>query len=136
MITNFCGEYAFLSNFHGGVEVAYQAAKFTGAHANIAKRIIAESNPGKAKKLARELRSFVREDWQEINLAIMESLVREKFQQEYYKRLLLATGDEMIVEGNSWNDRFYGCVFENGEWVGENHMGKILMKIREELRHG
>lgn len=134
MITSFRDEHAFLSNFQGGVEVAYQAAKFTKEHANIAKMIIAENNPGKAKKLARELRSFVREDWNEVNLGIMESLVREKFQYEPFKRLLLATGEAMIIEGNSWGDSYWGCILENGEWVGENRLGKILMKIREELR--
>jgi predicted NAD-dependent protein-ADP-ribosyltransferase YbiA (DUF1768 family) len=40
---------------------------------------------------------------------------------------LLATGDQEIVEGNTWNDKFWGK--HNGE--GMNHLGIMLMTIRE-----
>ena len=43
--------------------------------------------------------------------------------------LLLATGDAKIVEGNTWGDVFWGVC--NG--VGENHLGEILMKVRQDL---
>jgi predicted NAD-dependent protein-ADP-ribosyltransferase YbiA (DUF1768 family) len=43
--------------------------------------------------------------------------------------MLKATGDEELVEGNWWNDTFWGVC--NG--VGENNLGKLLMKIRAEL---
>lgn len=43
---------------------------------------------------------------------------------------LLSTGTAELVEGNWWNDRYWGVC--NGR--GENHLGKILMRIREELK--
>jgi predicted NAD-dependent protein-ADP-ribosyltransferase YbiA (DUF1768 family) len=47
---------------------------------------------------------------------------------------LLATGDEELVEGNGWGDRFWGKVDD----IGENNLGKILMGVRRELgeNHG
>jgi predicted NAD-dependent protein-ADP-ribosyltransferase YbiA (DUF1768 family) len=45
---------------------------------------------------------------------------------------LLATGTQEIVEGNTWGDTFWGQV--NGK--GQNKLGKLLMKIRDELMEG
>lgn len=45
---------------------------------------------------------------------------------------LLATGDEEIVEFVNWRDTFWG--WDINLKTGENHLGKILMKIREGLR--
>ena len=42
---------------------------------------------------------------------------------------LLKTRDTELVEGNTWGDIYWGVC--NG--VGENHLGKILMRIRSEL---
>ena len=46
------------------------------------------------------------------------------------KEKLLATGDEHLEEGNTWGDTTWGTV--NG--IGENRLGKILMKVRNELQ--
>ena len=35
-----------------------------------------------------------------------------------------------LIEGNVWNDTFWGVC--NGK--GHNHLGKILMKVRDEIR--
>jgi predicted NAD-dependent protein-ADP-ribosyltransferase YbiA (DUF1768 family) len=43
---------------------------------------------------------------------------------------LLETGDAELVEGNWWDDTFWGVC--NG--VGQNNLGKILMDTRRELR--
>ena len=49
-----------------------------------------------------------------------------------YRTLLLETGNEYIQEGNWWNDTFWGfCLKTN---TGENKLGKLIMKIRNELR--
>ncbi len=47
---------------------------------------------------------------------------------------LLATGDAELIEGNTWGDRVWGVDLYRG--AGENHLGKILMRIRDELRDG
>jgi ribA/ribD-fused uncharacterized protein len=73
----------------------------------------------------------LRSDWTEIRLEIMEKIVRAKFwQNPHLARKLVATGDQKLVEGNRWNDTFWGVC----RGVGENHLGKILMRVREELR--
>jgi hypothetical protein len=48
---------------------------------------------------------------------------------------LLNTGDEELVEGNTWNDTFWGCTRKtDGAWKGNNMLGKLLMEIRENYR--
>ena len=42
----------------------------------------------------------------------------------------MATRDRVLIEGNDWGDTFWGMT--DGE--GENHLGKILMRVRAELR--
>jgi len=65
----------------------------------------------------------------------MEEIVRAKFtQNECLREMLLATGDAVLEEGNTWNDTFWGVHLKNGQ--GQNHLGRILMKVREELRAG
>ena len=60
----------------------------------------------------------------------MRELLRQKFAHPDLRRLLLATGDAELVEGNTWGDTFWGTV----DGKGENHLGKILTRIRTELQ--
>jgi len=137
MIKSFTGEYRFLSNFYPAVVVldgkeyptvehAYQAAK-TADEAEREKIRLAAS-PVQAKRLGKVV--SLRSDWDAVKLQIMEDLLRQKFSIPHLKDKLLSTGDKELVEGNWWGDTFWG-VYE-GE--GENHLGRLLMKIRDELR--
>lgn len=49
----------------------------------------------------------------------------------HQKLMLLATGDAVLKEGNTWNDVFWGVSLKTGQ--GENNLGKILMRVREKL---
>lgn len=138
MIDSFRGGYRYLSNFaespvefedkiYRTTEHAYQASKTFDI--NEREEIRNALTPGKAKRLGGKV--TLRPDWDQVKLGIMESLCRQKFTKcELYKAGLLATGDQELVEGNNYNDTFWGVC--NGK--GENHLGKILMKIRAELR--
>lgn len=137
MISDFSGEFAFLSNFHparvvfGGivfptVEHAFQAAKSERREDWIA--IAALPTAGKAKRAGRKVQ--LREDWEQLKVEIMTELVRRKFQNPDLRQQLLATGDQELVEGNTWNDRFWGVC----KGKGENHLGKILMFVRRRLQ--
>lgn len=142
MISSFSGQYNFLSNFffwsvkYEGIsystnEHAYQATKTTDGQERL--RLSQIPNPGAVKRAGRSLQ--LRPDWEEIKIVVMADLLRLKFAPKSYPaHLLLSTGDEHLVEGNHWHDRFWGAENVQGHWVGQNHLGKLLMQIREELR--
>ena len=142
MITSFRGPWTRLSNYaicsvwYGGhiypsTEHAYQAAKF--GNEDYQQQIRNAATPNVAKKIARslEVAGYRRKDWDEVKIGIMRELLAEKFSQEAEKLVLLATGDEELVEGNWWGDRFWG---QCPVGTGENWLGKLLMELRAELR--
>lgn len=67
-----------------------------------------------------------------MKLGVMLELVQKKFHPIFMQNRLLATDNAELVEGNYWGDRFWGVC--KGE--GENHLGKILMRVRKELHDG
>jgi ribA/ribD-fused uncharacterized protein len=84
-----------------------------------------------AKKRAQEI--TLRDNWDEIRLEVMEDVLRSKFTlNPSLKEKLLNTGDKILIEGNHWNDTFWGIVLKTGK--GENNLGKLLMKLRSELK--
>lgn len=135
-ITRFEDEFQFLSNFYEcevefeglkfpSVEAAYQAAKLL----DINKRAKFQTmTPSEAKRAGKA--SKIRPDWDNIRLSVMETLLRQKFSQPELKNALLMTQDFELIEGNWWKDTFWGVC--NG--VGENHLGKLLMKIRNQIK--
>jgi ribA/ribD-fused uncharacterized protein len=128
-ITSF--KNTFLSNMQGGVERLYQAEK----PANAAQReaILATTDPYAAKRLGGSCDA--RHDWETVKLEIMRRLVAAKFAPgSEFAAKLLATGTVELVEGNTWRDQCWGAVWDGSAWVGHNHLGKILMQIRDELR--
>ncbi len=161
MIGKFRGEHFFLSNMkplenwietEQGVlvptaEHAYQAAKFEDptVHLEIAQARATE-NTDKAhadgvasKDLAHNLIEAgveVRTDWETAKLGVMFVCVRQKFfKNEDLAARLVATGTEELVEGNLWGDVYWG-VSPIGSNTGENHLGRILMRVREQLIEG
>ena len=110
------------------VEHAYQASKFTDPA--VVRRIHSARSAHDSKKIARTYAASVREDWQEIKLSIMEDILRAKLAQHpYVAQKLRETGDAHIIE-DSPKDNFWG---RGPDWEGENHLGKIWMKLRDEL---
>jgi N-glycosidase YbiA len=136
-ITKFRGQYAWLSNMYPAtvkmngfdyptVEHAYQAAK-TRDHGG-QMRIREQLNPVDARAMGNCC--DLRPDWEQIKLTVMAYFLRQKFHIPRFKALLLSTGDAEIIEGNEWGDTFWGVC--RGQ--GDNHLGILLMQIREELR--
>ena len=137
VIDKFDGEYRFLSNFYvSGVvydgvsypssENAYQAAKTLDT---FERDQFVNCTAGQAKRLGQKI--TLREDWEDVKIQIMLSIVRSKFKRPYLRDRLLATGDAILIEGNTWGDTFWGVC----DGKGENWLGKILMVIRSELLH-
>lgn len=89
------------------------------------------ATPGEAKRLGR--RVTIRPDWDAVRLSVMRRGVAAKFTHDGpLGRWLLDTGDALLVEGNTWNDRFWGVC----GGTGENWLGTLLMARRAELRSG
>ena len=71
-------------------------------------------------------------DWETVKNGVMEEVVRAKFSQNPdLLQKLLDTGDPDLTEGNGWHDPYRGVDVRTGR--GENHFGRILMKLRSEL---
>jgi len=136
-INSFDGVYRFLSNFHPcvvyyedlkftSVESAYQSAKCKHIKDRI--RFVKLTAP-QAKQLGKKI--DIRDDWGYIKVDVMRDLIEQKFSVGgKLSEWLLDTGDAILVEGNTWNDTFWGVC--NGK--GQNVLGNLLMERREILR--
>ena len=140
-INSFTGTFEFLSNFLAQPVIYNNRAYKSAEHAyQAAKPLLPEVHDliqeAKTPRDARHLGGLceLRPDWREVKLQVMEDILRYKFSQPHLQERLLATGDKILIEGNTWKDRFWGCERESGKWVGENHLGKLLMKLRDEIR--
>ena len=153
MISNFRGQYGFLSNFYPSpvdfegadytsVEHAFQAAKTLDADDREYIRKL--PTPTEAKRAGRRVE--LRPMWDDIKRDVMYILLTRKFADPKLREELLATGDEILVEGNWWGDTYWGAIHtpyaEGRLWTdphspsfyGENHLGRLLMRIRKEIR--
>jgi len=143
MISKFAGPYVFLSNFYPApipcadtfaatVEHAFQAYK-TGDRAQQA-YVLAAPTPSEAKRRGRAV--TLRPDWEAVKLQVMRFCLDYKFlAQTELAEKLLATGDEWLLEGNTWGDTFWG-VDAQRNYSGDNWLGLLLMARRAELRGG
>jgi hypothetical protein len=153
MIESFSGRWRFLSNFypakieHQGItyptlEHYYVSMKvkndqqIDGKYITMidCRELIAKMpDPAKVKQFGKIIK--LRRDWDDVKLDIMLWGIREKFKHNDLKELLLSTGDEELVEGNWWHDNFFGvCTCGPCYGQGQNNLGKIIMKVRTELR--
>lgn len=137
MINQFRSKYYFLSNFYNspieyeGItylnnESAFQSAKTTSYEERLK---FSNLDSSSAKRKGRHVK--LRHDWEKVKYDIMYEIVLAKFSQnEELKKKLINTGNEHLEEGNTWGDKIWGTV--NG--VGQNNLGKILMRVRGELK--
>ena len=137
-VEGFEGDFRWLSNFFPApveverisfptVEHAYQAAKT--ADRTEREKIAALETPGRAKRAGAKLP--LREGWEAMKVQVMEELILLKFRENPgLCDQLLATGDCYLEETNTWGDCFWGVC----KGAGENHLGRILMRVRALLR--
>lgn len=144
-ISKFDGQYGFLSNFYPAtitydIEVAgitepvtgptlehvYQAAKARTRGGALG--ILAAPSAAAAKAKGRKV--ALRNDWSEQRrLKVMLDLLRLKFAIPGLRMQLLGTKDAWLIEGNTWNDTFWGQFHGKGE----NMLGLLLMQVRHEI---
>ena len=150
MIDKFRGGYEFLRNpypcevvleddmrIYPSVEHAYQASKTL----DLDYRILIQYHRGwlsELKSLGRK--APLRPDWNdELKISIMKDLLEQKWRKSLLKRKLLSTWPHQISEGNNWHDVFWGvcdgtCRQGPHKPFGEDHLGKLHMLIRENIR--
>lgn len=139
MINQFKDDYRFLSNFYPSVieydsilyptvEHFFQAMK---SRDDKDRRFIAGLQyPGQAKKAGRKV--VLRQHWGNLRIGVMSWGLHYKFtKHDDLKQMLISTFPHELVEGNYWNDKFWGVCLKTNE--GENWLGNLLMKLRQEL---
>jgi hypothetical protein len=138
-ILGFFGDYRWLSNFHispvtldgvlySSVENAFQAAKA----APDARTAFLACTPSQAKTLGKQVdMNYPVKYWDSIRSVIMYKLLKSKFSGGSHDLILqlLATKGKYLEETNWWGDKFWGVY----QGVGQNTLGYLLMKVREEL---
>jgi ribA/ribD-fused uncharacterized protein len=100
-------------------------------------RIVRDTiTPMGAKQAGRKVQ--LRQDWEAVKYDVMRTGLEHKFVAgEVLGDWLLATGDALLVEGNTWHDRAWGvCLCEQHNKTGSNWLGVLLMARRAELRGG
>lgn len=117
---------------YSSLEEAFQAASFMGSDDELVEMVKKSHSAHEAQKIAYANINKQRKDWNTKSLEVMEELLRLKIEQNpYVLKKLLETKDYYIVE-DSPKDSFWGWG-ENRD--GDNHLGKLWMKIREEYRN-
>ena len=139
-IDYFTGYFSFLSNnyltpvYHDGIIFqsvlhAYYANKTEDK--NIHKKILNCENFQNLLSLAYRIKDP--ENWENKKFQIMEKLVRDKFRRnkEISEKLILTENRELINTLLEYNEKnlFWGVY----KGKGENNLGRILTKIREDL---
>ncbi len=129
------GSYIYPSS-----ENAYHSFKFDNIwlHHHICE-ILQKVTPDEAKHFVRELKKYYKPDWENCKKDAMYIVVKEKFKQNLNLRAaLISTGDAILVEDTTtWHDNFWGdCTCPQCQYImGQNNLGKILMKVRKELQN-
>ena len=133
-ITSFKG--TFLSNMtacqvvyqgitYPSVENFYQAMKTTDHSLRLE---ISKMNAYESKRFAKTM--DIRSDWDDVKDKVMAYGLKQKFAPgSHLANKLLATGNANLVEGNNWNDVYWGVC----RGKGLNKLGNMLMKIRASL---
>lgn len=126
----FRGNYYFLSNFYPApvkidgrvyscAEAAFQALKCVGYE----DQFVGLSG-SEAKRLGRRLP--MRPDWGTVRVEAMRRVLQQKFSDPVLMTQLRSISG-IIQEDNDWGDTYWGVCRR----VGENHLGKLLMGIRD-----
>lgn len=118
----------FLNNLYK-VPVTYNGMEFSSSEAALQSVKCPERaeefrnlGPEEARRLGQMV--SLREDWKDIREDVMYDVCMAKFSQNpLLCQWLLDTGDALLVSGDSW-----------GDIADERCLGKVLMKVRENLR--
>ena len=154
--TFFYGNKSPFSNFHHARFTLY-GQDFTSAEqafmwckawlfgdTDVAKEILVAKTPIEAKKLGRKVGGFNETMWQAMRTRVMYMVIVAKFGQnaELWDKLSETIGTKMVEA--SPKDMVWGIGLSEDnarktpeeEWRGQNLLGKMLTKYREDKIHG
>ena len=136
-IVGFNGEYEFLSNSYN-CKIYDEKDKLT--YSNIESALIAQKSTdfGTRRKFTRLNAMRKKEssipdnyDWEDNKDNIMYTYIVDKFKEgSILAKKLINTGEKELINEVSYPDEYYGVHYGKGE----NILGKMLMKRREELQ--
>ncbi len=142
-IDRFSGSSAFLNNFYpssftfAGIDYATNE-HFFNAHktVNLDERLFIAQAPTPAEAKKRGRRVQLRPGWDTvIRYVVMALGLSLKFADPALRFQLLETGNAQLVEGTTWHDTHWGiCVCRRHAGQGQNHLGRMLMELRTQLR--
>lgn len=146
----------FLSNFYP-CSFTYRGFKFDNSEKaimwskamhfgaiEVANQILQAPNPKEAKRLGRSKQiPFVESEWEQVREQVFYDILMAKFSVPNMKSKLLETGDRKLAEASPY-DTIWGVglsendprIFDESEWKGQNLLGKVLMKVREDIKNG
>lgn len=137
-IVGFNGEYEFLSNSYN-CKIYDEKDELT--YSNIESALIAQKSTdyGTRRKFtrlnamkARKKESSIPDnyEWEDNKDKIMYSFIVDKFKKgSSLADKLIKTGNKILINAVSYPDEYYGVHYGKGE----NKLGKMLMRRREEL---
>lgn len=112
-------------------EHAYQASHFFETAPDLVEKVFNSRSAHEAYKIAKANGDKAPKDWEEIKVDIMLDICRHKLEQHpYVKQKLIATKDWPLVE-DSPKDPFWGW---GEDRKGRNELGKVWMKLRQEIK--
>ena len=148
----FFGKHTPLSNFYmcpikvdghsyNCVEQYLQKSKAeTMQDDEVAIKIMAESDPAKQKGLAKTIKGDIKK-WHAEAKSITYRAIKAKFEQnEDILQYLRSTGKKSLGEASRDPDWGIGTrlqnpqILEKQNWTGQNWLGQLLMKARDELK--
>ena len=150
--TFFFGIDSFLSNFHPAYfkedSAVYSCSEqyylykkslfFDDEHTATA--IKRTTDPREMKSLTNRIKGLDEAKWKPHAKLTMEKACHLKFDQNPYLKKKLLNSRGALVEANR-NDNFFSCglalsdpnILDKTKWLGDNHLGQILMQVRQSL---
>lgn len=108
------------------------------------KRIIESNYSSDAKEIGRYIKGFDDVVWERVRYDRMKQCLVAKYtQNENYRKILLETGNKVLVEARP-TDKVWGVGVAIGDrnlyneltWKGRNLLGRCLMEVRDEIANG
>ncbi len=118
-------------------EALFQCLRFDDE--SIKDKIREQKSPMAAKMIAKKYKSFmIVRPMSEGDLSNMKICLNLKLEQHpHLIDLLKATGNNEIIEDctkrQNQSGLFWGSALIEGNWVGQNHLGKLWMKLRTSI---